>query len=104
MEQNVVFQEITKILPSSIQIQAWCNTLLIPGDKHADLCVQGQSTEQDPAQPCLGSEGFGKQEAIDNVIIEGGHVLIPANSRTPQQLQPCDSGSRVKNGKNDWDN
>ena len=44
-------------------------TPLIPGDRHADLCVQGQSTEQDPGQPSLGSEGVGKQKASDNVIV-----------------------------------
>ena len=62
-----------------------------------------QSTEQDPGQPSLGSEGVGKQKASDNVIVQGGHVLVPASSRT-QQLQPCGSGSRVKNGRNYWDN
>jgi hypothetical protein len=60
------------------------DTSLIPGDRHADLCVQGQSTEQDPGQPSLGSEGVGKQKASDNVIVQGGHVLVPASSRTWQ--------------------
>ena len=69
----------------------------------ADLCIQGQSTEQDPGQPNLGSGGFGKQKASDNVIAQVGHVVVPASSRT-LQLQPCGSGSRVKNGKNYWDN
>jgi hypothetical protein len=51
----------------------------------------------------LGSEGFGKQKASDNIIVQTGHVIIPARSRT-WQLQPCGSGSRVKNGRDFWDN
>ena len=38
---------------------------------HADLWVQGQSTEQVPGQPSLGSEGVGKQKAGDDVIEQG---------------------------------
>ena len=71
--------------------------------RHADLHVQGQSTEKDPGEPSLGSEGVGKQKTSDYVIVQGGHVLVPASSRT-RQLQPCGSGSRVKNGRNYWDN
>jgi hypothetical protein len=51
----------------------------------------------------LGSEGFVKQEASDNVILQAGYVLVLASSRT-LQLQPCGSGTRVKNGRNYWDN
>jgi hypothetical protein len=73
------------------------------GDRHADLCVQDQSIEQDPGQPSLGSEGFGKQKASDSVIVQAGHVLVLASSRT-LQIQACGSCSRVKNGRNYWDN
>jgi hypothetical protein len=45
-----------------------------------------------------------ENKASDNVTVQGGHVLVPASSRTRRQLQPCGSGSRVKNGKNYWDN
>jgi hypothetical protein len=51
----------------------------------------------------LSKEGFGKHKVSDNVIVQEGHVLIPASSRT-WQLQPCGSDSRVKNGRNYWDN
>jgi hypothetical protein len=62
-----------------------------------------QSTEQDPGQPSLGSEGVRKQKASDKVIVQEGHFLVPTNSRT-RQLQPYLSGSRVKNGRNYWNN
>ena len=62
----------------------WWYTPLISGDRHDDLCIQGQSTEQDPEQPILGSEGVGEQKAGDNVIEQGDHVPDPASSRTLQ--------------------
>ena len=70
---------------------------------HDDLCIQGQSTEQDSEQPILGSEGFGEQKAGDNVIVQGGHVPAPASSRT-LQFQPCGSGFRVNNRRDYLDN
>ena len=92
-----------KILPSQIQNQAWWYTPLIPGDWHADLCIQGQSTEQDPEQPILGSEGVGEQKAGDNVIEQGGHVTVPASSRI-LQFQPYGSDFRVNNRRDYLDN
>jgi len=44
--------------------------------------VQGQSTEQHPEQPSLGSEGVGKQKASDDIIEQEGHVPVPTSSRT----------------------
>ena len=44
-----------------------------------------------------------ENKASDNVTVQGGHVLVPVSSRT-RQLQPCGSGSRVKNGRNYRDN
>jgi hypothetical protein len=46
--------------------------------------LKGQSTEQDPEQPSLGSEEVGKQKASDNVVEQGGHVPAPASGRTQQ--------------------
>jgi len=63
---------------------------LIPGDRHTDLSIQGQSTARS-RRASLGSEGVRKEEASDNVREQGGHVLAPASSRI-QQLQPCVSG------------
>jgi hypothetical protein len=94
-------------------VEPWGKTLppLDPGTvahtfnlrRWADLCIQGQSTEQDPEQSSLGSEGVGEQKAGDNVIEQGGHVLAPASSRTPQ-FQPCGSGFRVNNRRDCLDN
>jgi hypothetical protein len=63
----------------------------------------GQSTEQVPGQPSLGGEGVGKQKAVDTVIEQGGHVPAQANCKT-WQLWPCDSGFRVRNKRDYWDN
>ena len=38
---------------------------LIPEDRHADLCIQGQSAEQDPGKPSLGNEEFGKRKSTE---------------------------------------
>ena len=46
--------------------------------------VQGQSTEQNPGQPSVGSEGVGKQKAGNNVIEQGA---------TSQLLQAAELGS-----------
>jgi hypothetical protein len=43
---------------------------LIPAfrrQSHADLLVQGQSREQVPGQPSLGSEGIGKQKVSNRI-------------------------------------
>jgi hypothetical protein len=59
---------------------------------HADLWVQGQSTEQVPGQPSLDSEWVGKQKAGDNVIEQGDPLS------QPQQAAELNSfGFRVKN-------
>lgn len=47
--------------------------------------------EKIPRQPNLSTEGVGKQGIGDNVIKQGGHIPVPASSRT-QELWPCDSG------------
>jgi hypothetical protein len=65
--------------------------------------VQGQSTEQDPGQPSLLSEGVGKQKASDSVIKQRSYLPAPASSGT-QQLWSCDSYFRVKNTRDYWDN
>ena len=83
--------------------RAYERLLSRPGCKGSPqhIGVQSQSTEQVSGQPSLGSEGVGKQKASDNVIVQSGHVLVRASSRT-RQLHPCGSGSRVKNGRNYW--
>jgi hypothetical protein len=43
----------------------------IQRQSHADLWVQGQSTEQFPGWPSLGNEGVGKQKAGNNVKEKG---------------------------------
>jgi hypothetical protein len=63
----------------------------------------GQSSEQVPGQPSLGTEAVEKQKAGNNVIEQGSHVPGPASSRT-WQLWPCGSGFRVKNRRDYWDN
>jgi hypothetical protein len=53
----------------------WRFISLIPElrrERHEDLSVQDQSTEQVPRQSSLGNEGAGKQKASDNVIELGG--------------------------------
>jgi hypothetical protein len=67
------------------------------------ISVQGQSTEQDPGKPSLGSEGVRKQKANDNVIEQGGHVPAPARRRT-HHLWPCASCLRVNKRREFWDN
>ena len=71
----------------------------------ADLWVQGQSIEQVPGQPSLGSEGVGEQKTGDNVIEEArsqahkaaelssfGHVALTLEVRiegTTGKMEAC---------------
>jgi hypothetical protein len=52
----------------------------------ADLWVQGQSTEQVPGQPSLGSEGVGKQKAGDNIIKQDFIIKTCSSSSKQQDL------------------